>query len=442
MEKIKISKGFKTKLAGEPDLSTMQAPVPETLALSAIDIPYIRPKLMVKKNDYVKTGTPLFCDKRNKSIQYVSPGTGIVKDILFGKRRRLLEVIIHLESSEEFITFDPVSGHDIKNCSKEILAKRLKQGGLWQCLRQFPAKDTADANHNPPMIIVSLNGNDISSPHPGILLKNRADLFESGLEILKQFSKKVVVSTRESCIKELNVIKSYVTHSVPDIFPAWDPSVVLYHLKKTPSENFSWCIAADHLIMMAQFLTTGIYPVEKLVSITKPGEKGQHIITRQGVPVKTVTGTIPSSCLITTGQFNGRITCMENHMGFFENTLNIINDVNSEKMFGFIRPGINTPTVSNAFLSCFIDKARQVDCNLHGEERACINCSYCENICPNDLMPGFIMKALYSDDIEEALLLGLLDCCRCGLCSYSCPSKIELAQILSDGMDSYYKDKT
>jgi Na+-transporting NADH:ubiquinone oxidoreductase subunit A len=58
-----------------------------------------------------------------------------------------------------------------------------------------------------------------------------------------------------------------------------------------------------------------------------------------------------------------------------------------------------------------------------------------------DLMPSFIMKALHGDDIEEALQLGVLDCCQCGLCSFTCPSKIELARILSRGIDTHHKDK-
>jgi hypothetical protein len=64
------------------------------VAVSAQDIPHIRPKLLVKEKDSVKTGTPLFCDKRDTSIHYVSPGTGTVKKILLGKRRSLLEVVI------------------------------------------------------------------------------------------------------------------------------------------------------------------------------------------------------------------------------------------------------------------------------------------------------------------------------------------------------------
>jgi len=183
MEKIKLSKGFTPRLAGMPDTSLIESPSPETIGLSAMDIPYIRPKLLVRENEQVKTGTPLFCDKRDKSIQYVSPGTGIVKKIIFGERRRLQEVVIALDNSQEqskdkssgFIQFDPIPRAGIKNISRENLVMQLKQGGLWQSLRQFPAKDTADSSHTPSMIIVSMDGNDIFSPHPGILItgKNR-----------------------------------------------------------------------------------------------------------------------------------------------------------------------------------------------------------------------------------------------------------------------------
>ncbi|MBU2453775.1 MAG: NADH-quinone reductase, partial [Proteobacteria bacterium] len=53
MENIKILKGFKPTLTGMPDLSTIQIPEPETIAVSAMDIPFIRPKLLVKENDSV-----------------------------------------------------------------------------------------------------------------------------------------------------------------------------------------------------------------------------------------------------------------------------------------------------------------------------------------------------------------------------------------------------
>lgn len=441
MEKIKISKGFIPKLAGMPDTSLIKAPAPKTVGLSAMDIPYIRPKLLVKENEQVKTGTPLFCDKRDTSIQYVSPGTGRVKKIWFGERRRLQEVVIALDASETFIQFDPVPKSDPSAISKQDLILRLKQGGLWQSLRQFPAKDTADSSHTPAMIIVSLNGNDLFSPHPKILMNREKEAFEFGLDLLKRFSHRIVVTARHSSLDGLGPVTAHITHQVPDTYPAWDPGVVLFHLKKSVEENTAWSISADHLVMIGKFLLTGQYPIEKIVTITKKGDKKPHLLTRQGAPIKILAGSFHKDGMITTGQFNGRLADLTSHLGFFENTLNIIDTPGEEEVFGFIRPGSDKTSVSKTFLSCLSNSPKQVDCTLHGEERACINCSYCENICPNDLMPNFIMKALHSDEIETALEYGLLDCCRCGLCSYTCPSKIELATILSHGMDSHYKDK-
>jgi Na+-transporting NADH:ubiquinone oxidoreductase subunit A len=449
MKNIKLSKGFKTKFVGVPDISVIQIPEPDTVAVSAMDIPYIRPKLLVKENDLVKIGTPLFCDKRNKSIRYVSPGAGSVKKLVFGERRRLKEVVISLnrksdknpDKKDDFIQFEILPIDTIDTIPRSKIIKLLQEGGLWQCFREFPFKDTADENHKPPMIIVSLNGNDPSSPHPQVILKNNIGSFEFGMKILTVLSKRIIVTSRRDNLDSLNGVKEHITHIVPDFYPAWDPGVVLYQLKKTREENRSWCISAEHLILVAKFFLTGRYPVKRVVTVTRLNDKKPHIITRQGAPVKELIGSLDENSLITTGRFNGRSVDPQAHIGFFENTLNIIKDNQKEELFGFIQPGFTAPTTSRTFLSCLAQTPKNFDCNLHGEERACINCGYCVNICPVDLMPNFIIKALLNDDIEDALSYGLLDCCHCGLCSYACPSKIELTKLLSHGMDTHYKDK-
>jgi len=438
MKKIEINKGFNLSLTGMPETSLKQMQSQKTMAVSALDIPFIRPKILVKENESVKTGSPIFCDKRDQSIQYLSPATGKIKEIQFGPRRRLIAVVIECEDQDTFISFEKLTHSDLKKIPTDILVSHLKAGGLWQCFRQFPYKDTANPDQSPPMIIVSLYGNDLFSPVPQVLLNNQHELFEYGLDMLKLFTQHVVVAACEGQLEPLGSVQKHVTHIVPDTFPSWDPGVVLYHIKRSADDNRSWCISVDHLIMMAKLLTTGQYPTEKVLTISKPGESIPHLLVRQGFPLKELVGNIESDHIITTGQFNGRMASIEDYVGFFENTYNIIPAVDSEQMFGFVDPGFNKPTVSKTFLSCLKDTALSVDATLHGEERACINCGYCENICPNDLMPQFIMKALETDEIEDALQMGLLDCCQCGLCSYTCPSKIELAQILSNGKNNYY----
>ncbi|MEX1303175.1 MAG: NADH-quinone reductase, partial [Desulfotignum sp.] len=60
METLAPPKGFKLKLAGMPDTSVIRLSRPATVGVSAQDIPHIRPKLLVKEKEAVKTGTPLF----------------------------------------------------------------------------------------------------------------------------------------------------------------------------------------------------------------------------------------------------------------------------------------------------------------------------------------------------------------------------------------------
>ncbi|MBU1244425.1 4Fe-4S dicluster domain-containing protein, partial [Myxococcota bacterium] len=48
--------------------------------------------------------------------------------------------------------------------------------------------------------------------------------------------------------------------------------------------------------------------------------------------------------------------------------------------------------------------------------------------CPAGLDPQHLWKCLRKGFIEEAQSHGLSRCLECGLCSYACPSKIELAQ--------------
>jgi Na+-transporting NADH:ubiquinone oxidoreductase subunit A len=175
--------------------------------------------------------------------------------------------------------------------------------------------------------------------------------------------------------------------------------------------------------------------------VTRGNDKKPHIITRQGAPVRMLAGSMPPGTLIATGRFNGRQAEPESHLGFFETTLTLLGETEKEELFGFMRPGLSKPSASKTFLSCLVKSPQQLDCNQHGEERACINCSYCTRVCPVDLMPSFIFKALLSDDIEDALEYGLLDCIQCGLCSFVCPSKIELTKILSNGITAHLKDK-
>jgi Na+-transporting NADH:ubiquinone oxidoreductase subunit A len=59
-----------------------------------------------------------------------------------------------------------------------------------------------------------------------------------------------------------------------------------------------------------------------------------------------------------------------------------------------------------------------------------------------DSLPQNILRNVKGNDVEEAMRYGLLDCTSCGVCTYVCPSKIDLSTIFSDAKDQLYKEVT
>ena len=49
---------------------------------------------------------------------------------------------------------------------------------------------------------------------------------------------------------------------------------------------------------------------------------------------------------------------------------------------------------------------------------------------------------MLAGEVEESVEHGLLDCVECGLCSYVCPSKLELFATLKTAKAEFYKEQT
>ena len=103
--------------------------------------------------------------------------------------------------------------------------------------------------------------------------------------------------------------------------------------------------------MIGNFLATGRYPVERMVTLTQAGDSRPHLMTRQGAPVNRLAGHMDENSIITTGQFNGRQMTQESHLGFFETTVNILHSPEDEEMFGFAWPGSGQDIGHVTFLS-------------------------------------------------------------------------------------------
>ncbi|MBU1726490.1 MAG: electron transport complex subunit RsxC [Candidatus Omnitrophica bacterium] len=64
------------------------------------------------------------------------------------------------------------------------------------------------------------------------------------------------------------------------------------------------------------------------------------------------------------------------------------------------------------------------------EDALCIRCSRCVQECPVGLMPCLIAMASQKERWDLANDHRCMDCMECGVCSYTCPQKINLVQLI------------
>lgn len=69
---------------------------------------------------------------------------------------------------------------------------------------------------------------------------------------------------------------------------------------------------------------------------------------------------------------------------------------------------------------------------LSDEISDCIGCGFCVDVCNEQLLPTRIAKAVLEEKTEQFVKLGGMECCECGSCSYICPAKRPLTQIIRD----------
>lgn len=61
---------------------------------------------------------------------------------------------------------------------------------------------------------------------------------------------------------------------------------------------------------------------------------------------------------------------------------------------------------------------------------ACIGCGFCVDVCNEQLLPTRLAKAAQENNKDQFLKLGGMECCECGSCSYICPAKRGLTQMI------------
>ncbi|MCK4462878.1 MAG: RnfABCDGE type electron transport complex subunit C, partial [Candidatus Omnitrophica bacterium] len=149
----------------------------------------------------------------------------------------------------------------------------------------------------------------------------------------------------------------------------------------------------------------------------------------EGKPLIERCVTLTGSCLRKRGNFLIRIGSMLSDVveeccsGFIKRCAKIIL---GGPMMGITHYSLDIPIIKGITGVVFLSEEE----TEVSEESPCIKCSKCVDVCPVNLIPADIARAVKKQKKVFLEELNVFDCIECGACSFACPARVPLVQYI------------
>lgn len=444
---IKLRKGLNIRLAGKAEKILLPEVAVNRFGVRFADFPGLIARLEVQEGDRVMAGSVLFHDKAFPEVKYVSPVSGVVKEIIRGEKRVLVEVVIEQVGNEkiDFGTADP-----LKLNRDEVIA-RLLQSGLWPVLRQRPYHIVAMPGAVPRDIFISAFDTAPLAPDLDFALTNtHGEHLQTGINALSGLTTgKIHVSLEAGGPRatEMKNLKNVVFHEFSGPHPAGNTGIQIHHIAPVSKGEVVWTVDLQDVVAIGRLFDTGFHDRERIVALAGPGalHRKYHRI-RPGASVSGILkGNMAEGKLrvISGNVLTGRKITPDGSLGFYDNMVTVIPEGDYSEFFGWAAPGLDKYSYWRTFISKLIPRREyMMDTNLHGGHRAFVVSGHYENVLPMDIYPVHLLKAIIAGDVELMENLGIYEVAEedFALCEYIDPSKTEIQEIIRSGINLMIKE--
>jgi Na+-transporting NADH:ubiquinone oxidoreductase subunit A len=429
MKKFTLNNGYNIKLDGNPELKLINKDDSNIVQYNPSSIRSFKTKLLIKLNDYVKIGTPLFFDKNNPEVMFVSSVSGYIKEIILGDRRVVKEISINndMKKNQEDACLDR---------TKETLLK----SGLWSMFRQKPFSKIPDPQSHPKSIFISTIPTEPFSIDNDFLFGEIDNFLQSGIDILKEvFNCDINVSvSSSSSFKTLEGVNLYTFNK---LHPSGNVGVQIHHIDPIKNANDTrWYLTLQDLNNIGMYFSNKQYPTSKYISIggnafIKPAYYKMLI----GTPVSNIVQESHDNVRYISGDvLNGVEINYNDSINLNHEILSIIKTNNNQQFLGWLMPGLKKYSISNTFLSKIISNRKSIlDTKINGSIRSIIPMGIWDKVLPMNIYAEFLIKSIIAKDIDMMEKLGIYESSPedFALCSFVCQSKVEVSAIIQDGLN-------
>ena len=446
---ITLRKGLDINLLGKAQESLSDAPTAAEYALSPLDFEGVTPKLLVKVGDEVKAGTPLFFNKYNERILFTSPVSGKVAAVNRGEKRRILTVTVTPDAVQRYEEF---AKPDLQKATREQIVELLLHAGLWPMIIQRPYGIIASPDDTPKAIFISAFDSAPLAPDYNFVLKAEQKNLQAGIDLLRRLTPgKVHLSVRAGAEGAMTTLKGIETHAFAGKHPVGNVGVQIHHIDPVNKGDIVWTVNIQDVAIIGRLVNEGHVDMTRIIAVTgSEVEKPHYVRVISGARVDSILkGNLKPQKenghvrIISGNVLTGVKTDPEGFLAFYANQITVIPEGDRYELLGWAMPRLNKFSVSRAYFSWLCPrKAYNLDTNMNGGERPFVVTGLYERYLPMDIYPMYLLKACLAGDIEKMENLGIYEVVEedFALCEFVDPSKIEIQQIIRDGINLMIKE--
>ena len=446
--KKNLRKGYNLPVKGAASEELVILEQADFISISPQDFRAGKPKLLVKVGDKVLAGDPLFFDRKQDKVLFTSPVSGVVEDIVYGERRVILEVIVKADKQNIYKKFKSYSlGEELK---KEEVLDLLLESGLAGYLLERPFGNLPNFSITPRDIFISAFFTQPLAPSVDLILKGNGEALQMGIDALSTLTSGQVHVTRNQGHKneELSNLSRVMLHTFKGKHPVGNVGVQIHHIAPiSKKDDIVWTISLEGVINLGKLLLTGKTNSRKIVALAGESVKEpKHYEVTIGQKISEIVGEKIASDeyrVISGDVLTGTKKCLDNFLSFSDNQISVIPEVTENEFWGWMKPGISKPSFSKTFFSSFFKKKEySFNTAMFGGERGLVQTGVYEQVVPMDILPNHLLKSTMFRDFELMENLGILEVLPedLALCEYVCVSKVEIQEIIRNGLDEFQKE--
>ena len=436
---ITIKKGLDLPIAGVPSALIENGPAVRSVALIGPDYIGMKPTLLVEVGDTVKKGQLLFSDKKTEGVLFTAPVAGKVTEINRGAKRAFQSMVIEVEGDEEE-TFTSYGEGDLTSLTREQVQDNLLKSGLWTSLRTRPYSRVPSPETTPHSIFVTAIDTNPLAPPPEVVLSEEPRAFTQGLQVLKTLTTGKVFLCKAPGTNLPGVEQDFVTvEEFGGPHPAGLVGTHIHFLDPVSEKKTVWYINYQDVIAIGKLFATGQLSSERVISVAGPVVKEPKLVrTVLGANISDlVEGNLEGDMdrLISGSALSGRTAQGPfAYLGRYALQVTVLKEGTHRDFLGWMGPGFNKYSVVPVFASSWIGQGKKVafTTSTEGSKRAMIPIGTYEKVMPLDILPTFLLRALITEDTEQAKQLGCLELDEedLSLCTFVCPGKYNYGSLL------------